>query len=965
MPGILGVHLEGPAGHLWLQEDLPTEVPGARIFLYEYNATLVYGKDRGTFIDKASELLEAIAVKRRSANETRPIIFLCHSMGGLLVGQALINAHNNPHYTSIKDATSGLVFFATPQRGGESKLVGLGSIVSNIAKTMNWQKGSGVMEVLKDGNLFSEVLQEHRRHQFPQYDIVSFWGAFDDVVPPDSSRLSLSGDNENIVKLNADHSKVCKFGLDQDGRDNLETVQHNINEVYVKALKKHRAPQHHIPLPRNKKFTGRTGYLWDMKRKLFPSKADEDTKRCQLLAISGLGGVGKTQLALQFAFWVKDHHPDYSVFWVPLMSRESFEHECFDIGKKVGILRDTNRGEDPKEPFWNCLNSSESGKWLLVVDNADDENIVLGLSGGIYNYLRNRSDKGLTVLTTRVSHIGLDIVDMPDDCISLPSMSEMDAEKLLRASLVEQRLLRDRMATMELLQDLTHLPSAIIQAAAYLNRNQATVQDYLRLLRSKENRVSLMDRDFNDRTRYPGSVNTVLSTWYVSFKQIRENDKSAGDLLSFISCIEPKAIPRSLLPQAQIRSEEAMQHAIGTLSAYAFLARCTEEEYSEEMYDFVMQDEVDEETNDGDPDNVSMQDEEVEVPDPSPYLDTLYDTHTLVHFAMKQWIPMDEDAMAQTLKHFEKAWEARGEYLWRLYLPHTLCLLEVSDGYGDHTAKFDLCFRVGKCLSLDHRFQMAIGYFEEVFKRENVAITYASYTPNDSLLFSLGNAYLVVGRTRDAIPLLKAVVHTQLKHLGRESLGCQRCERALANAYIDARDIQEAVGMLGEIKKIHDSPPVVEPHEPHRLETEFLLGRARLKGGQTARAIELLEQAVRTYKHLKFVDEYDEYETNRLLAQHWLAVAYRAHGNVPKALSTIQPVVDEHRRVNEEEDSYRLLSEELLSELLMENRRSRSAMASGMELRKHVLAVRGDLAQRYPARPRSQSFYCLGEFKEL
>jgi alpha-beta hydrolase superfamily lysophospholipase len=65
-----------------------------------------------TFISKANELLEAIRIERENI-ETRPILFLGHSIGGLLIKQALINAHNNPKYTPIKNATTGLAFFAT------------------------------------------------------------------------------------------------------------------------------------------------------------------------------------------------------------------------------------------------------------------------------------------------------------------------------------------------------------------------------------------------------------------------------------------------------------------------------------------------------------------------------------------------------------------------------------------------------------------------------------------------------------------------------------------------------------------------------------------------------------------------------------------------------------------------------------------------------------------------------------
>lgn len=77
----------GESGRLWLQTDLPEKhTTQARIFLWVYNSTLVYGRDRGQFIDKANDLLEALRIERRK-DPDRPLIFLAHSLGGILVQQ--------------------------------------------------------------------------------------------------------------------------------------------------------------------------------------------------------------------------------------------------------------------------------------------------------------------------------------------------------------------------------------------------------------------------------------------------------------------------------------------------------------------------------------------------------------------------------------------------------------------------------------------------------------------------------------------------------------------------------------------------------------------------------------------------------------------------------------------------------------------------------------------------------------
>lgn len=171
----------GSQGRLWLRDDLPQHVPETRIFLYEYNSTAVYGKDRDTFIGKANELLEAIRIERDDV-ESRPILLLGHSMGGLLIKQALINAHNIPKYTPIKDATTGLAFFATSHNGGDRRLVSLGGMVAKIATALGFQKGDDVLETLKSGSIFSEIMQQNWRHQLLKYEFISFWGAVDEVI---------------------------------------------------------------------------------------------------------------------------------------------------------------------------------------------------------------------------------------------------------------------------------------------------------------------------------------------------------------------------------------------------------------------------------------------------------------------------------------------------------------------------------------------------------------------------------------------------------------------------------------------------------------------------------------------------------------------------------------------------------------------------------------------------------------
>jgi hypothetical protein len=155
----------------------------------------------------------------------------------------------------------------------------------------------------------------------------------------------------------------------------------------------------YIPFPKNYQFVGRQSTLDTLQRKLF---TDRD---CQELAVVGLGGIGKTQVVLSFAYAVTEQRRDMSVFWVPALSAETFERAVEGIAKQLKIRIATDSSEDVKEVIREYLSAPRAGKWLLIVDNADDMSVVSGLR----QYLPH-SANGSTVFTTRTTAVAQRLV---------------------------------------------------------------------------------------------------------------------------------------------------------------------------------------------------------------------------------------------------------------------------------------------------------------------------------------------------------------------------------------------------------------------------------------------------------------------------------------------------------------------------------------------------------------------------
>ena len=121
----------------------------------------------------ANSLLNRLLNERRKSEERhRALIFVAHSLGGLLVKQALIEAKLNPRYECVKASTHGIVFFATPHRGGNK--AGIAESAAKFCSALTGQTRNSLLQTLTKNSLLNEVSEDQFRPQLNDYEVLSY-----------------------------------------------------------------------------------------------------------------------------------------------------------------------------------------------------------------------------------------------------------------------------------------------------------------------------------------------------------------------------------------------------------------------------------------------------------------------------------------------------------------------------------------------------------------------------------------------------------------------------------------------------------------------------------------------------------------------------------------------------------------------------------------------------------------------
>ncbi|MCJ1265678.1 hypothetical protein MMC22_005558 [Lobaria immixta] len=539
---------------------------------------------------------------------------------------ALIAARQRPenHLQNILHSTRGIIFLGTPHHGA-----GLAMWAEKLARSIGLLKQTSpqILAVLERDSEVLARIQDHfhtmirsrNKDGFQPIEITCFYEELPlqgvGIVVPSQSAI-LPGYIPIGIRCN--HIDMTRFEREDDPgftaiagelrRWIKEMIpQSNAGIHRVSALEQQQGRTFLVPRTSNPGFVGRVNILEKLKARLGPMLRPNGATFQARAALFGLGGIGKTQIALAYAYWVHVEYPEVSVFWVHASNAERFHQAFSQIAQSCEIPG----YNDPKAKTLNLvkawLERKDQRPWLMIIDSADDTNIFFNsgeavpqklddpdrfpLEGTLGCYIPQCSH-GAILVTTRNKQTGIKLTK-GRGVIEVGGMDQAESSQLIHKILESDDLDPNHISI--LTSRLENLPLALTQATAFIQENILTITKYLELLDQGDNSlIELLSQSFEAEGRDWSIPNAVTATWIISFKQIKEQYPYASDLLSLMSFFDRQEIPKIFLShyieqgsyQEVYQQEQKgqanrlleLEKALGILKAFSFVLEGKEDE---------------------------------------------------------------------------------------------------------------------------------------------------------------------------------------------------------------------------------------------------------------------------------------------------------------------------------------------------------------------------------------------------
>jgi tetratricopeptide (TPR) repeat protein len=324
-----------------------------------------------------------------------------------------------------------------------------------------------------------------------------------------------------------------------------------------------------IPSSRNPFFTGREDLLTQLHTHL---QTTQTATVSQPQAISGLGGIGKTQLAIEYAYLYR--HEYQAVLWASADTTETLNSAYSEIARLLNLPQKDAQEQDVLVQAVKDWLSMHQG-WLLILDNADEPTVLVPFLpphvGGQLLVTTRASD--LSTLGRGFGHV-FTVKTFGEEVSALFLLYR--AGLLPVDETLDQAEASIRHLALDISRELGGLPLALDQAGAYLSTTGSRLDDYLRLFQQRH-------AQFLKERRGMEHPEPVATTWDISFKSVERQNPASADLLRLCAFLAPDAIPETIFTEGAQElgpilapvADDAylLNQAIECLRAYSLVTR--------------------------------------------------------------------------------------------------------------------------------------------------------------------------------------------------------------------------------------------------------------------------------------------------------------------------------------------------------------------------------------------------------
>ncbi|MFF2130357.1 tetratricopeptide repeat protein, partial [Streptomyces olivochromogenes] len=586
--------------------------------------------------------------------------------------------------------------------------------------------------------------------------------------------------------------------------------------------------------------------LYDLPPKIFVGRdealttlaaAMEQDSKAITQTVQGLGGVGKTTLALHYAH---THRNDYQlVWWIRADTPEQITTDLASLTTSIhGRASGRTTAEDAE---WAIGWLQTHPGWLLILDNAEHPDTTRRLIGRLHH-------AGRHLITSRFAN------GWPSDPLALPLLTPAASLDLL-TRLTGLSDPNSQYHARLLAEDLGHLPLALEQAGAFIAQSRITIGAYRDLLRQHPAQTTSTAPAGSDPQR------TMARIWRITLDALHHTTPLAVDILRTAAWYAPSAIPRPLLAPLTDNPVSYAQ-ALGQLAAYNMITL--------------------------DADILSVH-RLVQTVARTPDLATTVDadphrTHDTIATARHHAITLLSTALPDRPDTNVAGWPA-----WRALLPHAEALLTAADPAHDTEITHLLLTRTAVYLQGQGQISQAITYK----KRSLDASTRLHGPDHPSMLASRNNlayAYESAGDLGRAIPLFEQTLTDRVRVLGEDHPSTLTSRNNLAGAYESAGDLGRAIPLFEQT--LTDRVRVLGEDHPSTLTSRNNLAGAYESAGDLGRAIPLYEQTLTDRVRVLGEDH-----PSTLTSRNNLAYAYEAAGDLGRAIPLYEQTLTDCLRI--------------------------------------------------------------------